>query len=138
MTTITRRLEADIGHRLLKHEGKCRNLHGHRYVFEVTVAGKLDVVGRVIDFSVVKEIVGGWIDEYWDHGFIGQEGDPLLQVCRDLNLKHFELRCPPTAENLAQHVFAISTNFLSGRALRVMKVVCRETPNGRAEYVLDP
>lgn len=78
MRTITRRLEIDAGHRLMNHESKCRNVHGHRYVFEVTVgAENLDGSGRVIDFGVVKQELGGWLDEHWDHGFIYQRGDPV-------------------------------------------------------------
>jgi 6-pyruvoyltetrahydropterin/6-carboxytetrahydropterin synthase len=51
---VIRRIEIDAGHRLLKHEGKCRNLHGHRYVFEVEAQSKqLDSVGRGIDFSIL-------------------------------------------------------------------------------------
>ena len=62
MVRITRRLEIDSGHRLMKHEGKCRNYHGHRYVFEATVEGPgLDEVGRIVDFSVIKERLGGWL-----------------------------------------------------------------------------
>ena len=58
MIEITRRLEFDAGHRVLGHEGKCKNLHGHRYSAEITVtAPDLDGLGRVIDFGVIKEKV---------------------------------------------------------------------------------
>lgn len=136
--TITRRLEADIGHRLLKHEGKCRNLHGHRYVFELEVeADGLDDVGRVVDFSVLKEVVGGWIDTYWDHGFVGQLGDPLLATCMELGLKNYALHNAPTAENMASHLAEIVPALLQGRGLRLRSLVCWETPNGKATIVLD-
>ena len=38
------------------HESKCAHLHGHNYKFEFhCTAGSLDNVGRVIDFSDIKE-----------------------------------------------------------------------------------
>lgn len=78
--SITRRLTCDVGHRLMGHEGKCRNYHGHTYVFEITVeAAELDQVGRVIDFGVVKELVGGWVDEHLDHGMILHHEDPMAK-----------------------------------------------------------
>lgn len=78
MPQITRRFEFDYGHRVLGHEGKCRHLHGHRGRAEVTVsASELDDLGRVIDFSVIKEKVGSWIDEHWDHNLLLHPEDPL-------------------------------------------------------------
>ena len=54
MITCTRRIQFCAGHRVMGHEGKCRNLHGHNYVVFVTAqADELDSVGRVIDFSVL-------------------------------------------------------------------------------------
>lgn len=160
---ITRRLEIDAGHRLLGHEGKCRNYHGHRYVFDVTVeAPTLDTVGRVVDFSVVKEKVGGWLDRYWDHGMILQVGDPLIDALHALappaalittdatnraddaalviacsDPKFYVLPDPPTAENLAAVLYEQASFLLrtdTGGNLRVVKVVCHETPNCAAEY----
>ena len=71
MITCTRRFQFCAGHRVHRHESKCRNLHGHNYVLFVTVtAPELDSLGRVIDFSIIKGLVGDWIDSKWDHGFI--------------------------------------------------------------------
>ena len=61
--TCTRKLEFDAAHRVMEHESKCRHLHGHRYVAEVTVAtSELDGLGRVLDFGLLKTELGGWID----------------------------------------------------------------------------
>ena len=70
-TTATRRLQFCAGHRVHDHESECRNLHGHNYVVFLTAASTsddpLDKLGRVIDFGVLKEKFGAWIDEWWDH-----------------------------------------------------------------------
>ena len=131
---ITRRFEIDAGHRLLGHEGKCKNLHGHRYVFELTVeAEALDAIGRVIDFSVLKEKVYGWVDEHWDHGFLVQEGDPLISFLEEHGLKHVVLPFSPTSENLAKEVHRIASELLP-TYLKVSRIRCYETPNCWSEY----
>src|SRR5260370_22712579 len=107
MVSITRAFEIDAGHRLLKHESKCKNVHGHRYRIEVTVtARELDVVGRVLDFSEVKRRIGGWLNENWDHAFIAQHGDPIIDWLRDNGMRYYAFGEPPTAENLARHLAA--------------------------------
>jgi len=136
---ITRKFEWDSGHRVLGHEGKCRHLHGHRYVAEVTVeAPELDMIGRVIDFSELKSIIGGWIDTQWDHNILLHEADPLLDVSPESSVwggkkPYIMLAGNPTAENMVQILFNVASNLLP----RPMKVVhCRiyETPNCWADY----
>jgi len=136
VTTITRRFEWDAAHRVLGHEGKCRYLHGHRYRADVEVSSpSLDGIGRVIDYSVLKEVVGGWIDQWWDHNAILHNDDPLL--------KHgevFDGRPPwvmganPTAENLARALFEQAEEMLVEKGLTVQSVRVYETPNCWADY----
>ncbi len=141
MITIVRKLEFDYGHRVLGHEGKCRHFHGHRGVAEIeVVALDLDSVGRVIDFGVVKELVGGWTDVHWDHSLLLHSDDPQL-----LHLKSTEERPPyvmkfgnPTAENMARELFGIAEQLLSPYQIRVQAVVIWETPACRAEYRVSP
>ena len=62
MLTITRKLEFDAGHRIPDHRSQCRNLHGHRYVLEITLQGDLVETegapdrGMVMDFADVKSL----------------------------------------------------------------------------------
>jgi 6-pyruvoyltetrahydropterin/6-carboxytetrahydropterin synthase len=142
MPLITRRLEFDAGHRILGHEGKCRNPHGHRYVAEISVwSQSLDPLGRVVDFSVIKEEVGGWIEKNWDHTMILSRHDPLLK-CPEIEKAdkppYIILPKPPrpespTAEVLAEILYDVSKQLLPPH-LEVRKVVLYETPNCRAEY----
>ena len=132
---ITRLLEFDAGHRLLGHESKCRNNHGHRYKMELTVRAKqLDVVGRVIDYSVLKEEVGSWIDENLDHGYIGEHGDVILAATKEAGLKTFAVDFPPTSENLARFLFDLAKALLEGHPIEVVKVRLYETPNCWADW----
>ena len=150
MTQITRKIEFDAGHRVLGHESKCANLHGHRYVAEITVsAKKLDSISRVIDFSVIKSEVGAWIDEYWDHNMILNSKDPLVNVYPNSieSATHHAFRLcgrnpyimpegmNPTAECMAEVLFNQAIKILSPhKDLVVVGVRLYETPNCWADY----
>ncbi len=138
MITCTRRLEFDYGHRVYKHESKCRHLHGHRGVVEITAAAdKLDTLGRIIDFSVLKAKVGTWIDDNWDHNMIFFDQDLEAIQAMDLikdSKKPFLLPTNPTAENMAKYLLEVVCPLaLEGTGVSVIKVVFHETPNGKAE-----
>lgn len=135
MQTVTKWLEFDAGHRLQRHESKCRNVHGHRYrVGIMCVAKQLDDVGRVVDFSVIKEKVGGWIDEYWDHGFIVEAGDPFVEALYAAKTKTFQLPDSPTAENMARFLYGIANQLLRPHSVEVVKIEMYETPTSVATY----
>jgi 6-pyruvoyltetrahydropterin/6-carboxytetrahydropterin synthase len=126
----------------LGHEGKCAVPHGHNYVIEITAEAGLDSIGRVIDFSVLKSLVGNWIDLYWDHGFIVNKRDQELrdafELVRGMEHKLFVADWNPTAENMAGHLLdTICPNALKGTKVRVVKVKLWETENCFAEAV-DP
>jgi 6-pyruvoyltetrahydropterin/6-carboxytetrahydropterin synthase len=90
MPSCTRRFTFAAGHRVLGHiqdgmPGKCASLHGHGYVAEVTCyAGTLNDLEMVVDFGVVKKLVGTWIEENWDHRMILWKEDPLYILWEEL------------------------------------------------------
>ena len=137
--TITRKIEFDSAHRVMNHESKCRNLHGHRYVAEITVrasSGDLDQLGRVIDFSVLKSEIGAWVDEHWDHGCIVHRHDlDLIQLCKTNNWKCFLLWDNPTAENMASYLLEKCADLMYPHGIEVMCIRLYETPNCWAEVV---
>ena len=133
MPRIVQRIEIDCGHRLLQHEGKCKNVHGHRYVFELVIdAPALDHVGRVLDFGEVKRVIGGWLDQNLDHGFIAELRDPIIPWLLDNEQKCYALPCPPTAENVAFHCFQQLKTLMPPPA-HLVGLRLWETPNCRAE-----
>ncbi len=140
MTTVVRRHRFSAGHRVWGHEDECSNIHGHNYVvyFHAT-ADKLDSVGRVIDFRVLRKRLGGWIDTNWDHGFICHKDDGEI---RDLmaaipGQKLYLLDGNPTAENLAAHLLhVVGPRELEGTGVRLTRVVLWETENCCAEVSL--
>ncbi len=141
MITATRRLQFCAGHRVHGHEGKCRHLHGHNFVVFLTAASAdLDDVGRVIDFGVLKERVGGWIEREWDHGFLVWRDDVEAQraLASVSGQKTYVMPGNPTAENLANHLLrVVGPATLEGTGVRLVKVTLHETENGIAEATLD-
>lgn len=134
MITCTKELSVEAGHRLVNHESKCYNAHGHNYIFAVTVTAKeLDAVGRIIDFGDIKKIVGAWLDLHWDHGFIYQRGDTIGDFLTAQGLKTYAMDNAPTAENLAYLLFEQATKILPP-GMTVVSVVCHETATCSARY----
>ena len=135
--SCARRLEFDAAHRVLRHESKCAHLHGHRYAVEIVCqAPTLDTVGRVVDFGVVKDRVGTWLDERWDHGtIINREDDELLSWCVRNGQKRVVLDSEPTAENIAREILLYASREFDGdrAGLSVVAVRVWETPNCWAE-----
>ena len=136
IATCTRRLEWDSAHRVLRHESKCRSLHGHRYAAEITCKAEvLDPVGRVVDFSVIKEKLGSWIDAHWDHTTLVNKDDlALVDFCNHDahmkgNKKPYIFVGEPTAENIAASLFLQAKAMIDSEHLWVDHVRVFETPN---------
>lgn len=135
--TCTRRIEFDAAHRLLQHEGKCKNLHGHSYALEATFEGSgLDALGRVVDFAVIKEKLGAWIDANWDHTVILSDKDRSLgeAVSRETGQSIFYLPANPTAEQMALYLLEqVCPKLFKDAGIACISVVLRETPNCHVE-----
>ncbi|MEM9557159.1 MAG: 6-carboxytetrahydropterin synthase [Acidobacteriota bacterium] len=137
MIHCTRRVHFCAGHRIWGHENKCAHLHGHNYVALFhAAAGTLDAMGRVIDFSVLKERLGGWIEEHWDHGFLLHQDDAAgrAALAGIEGQKLYLLDRNPTAENLALYLLEeVAPRQLEGLGVEVVKVTLWETENCFAE-----
>lgn len=144
MITASRKIGFDAGHRVLGHEGKCANLHGHRYEAILTAqVDELDNLGRVVDFSVLKDLVGGWIDLHWDHGMIlNVEDRDALRAMATMERngypqKVYMLPWNPTAEHMADYLLrVVCPRELRYHGVNVVKVKLYETPNCFAEATL--
>lgn len=132
----TRKHEFCAGHRVYGHEGKCRHIHGHGYVVHFTCeAERLDELGRVIDFSVIKSRLCQWLEDNWDHGFLIWEGDPLCEKLQELDSGVVPVPFNPTAENMAQYlVEVVGPKQLEGTGVRLVHVVVEETSKCSASY----
>lgn len=137
---ITRRVEFDAGHRLPAHYGQCRNMHGHRYVLEVSLTGKVtdhsgeSKAGMLMDFSSIKTIINEVVVSKWDHAFIVYEKDTqVLNFLQSLpDHKTVVLNKVPTVENLALEAFDLLSKYIKNKpelGLSLNHLRLYETPN---------
>jgi 6-pyruvoyltetrahydropterin/6-carboxytetrahydropterin synthase len=131
MFSVTREIHFCYGHRLLHYDGKCRHLHGHNGRAVITLAGAaLDDLGMVMDFSRLKRVVGGWIDETLDHKMILHKDDPALPFLRRLGEPIHVVDVNPTAENIARLIYRKA----SEAGLPVAEVILWETEHCCSTY----
>lgn len=138
--SIVRRIQFCAGHRVFGHENKCANLHGHNYVVYFHVRTKeLDPIGRVIDFSVIKDLLGGWLERNWDHAFLFWSQDKVVMNVFEqegtVSMRWWACNFNPTAENMATFMLNNLGSLLPAH-LQLHKVVLWETENCYAEVSL--
>jgi 6-pyruvoyltetrahydropterin/6-carboxytetrahydropterin synthase len=131
MFSVTREITFCYGHRLLNYDGKCRHLHGHNGRAVITLsAPRLDGLGMVLDFSLLKQVVGGWIDRELDHKMLLHRDDPVLPSLLAQAEPVHVLDVNPTAENIARLIF----DYTASQGFPVVEVRLWETENCFATY----
>lgn len=137
MTICTRIIEFDAAHRVIGHQNKCKYLHGHRYKIEASFfAEKLDTLGVVIDFGIIKEKLGKWVNDNWDHTTILASQDSKLgnYISEVTQQKIYYLKNNPTAENMANYLLKdICPEIFKEEKIKCFKIRIYETPNCYAE-----
>ncbi|HAR47096.1 MAG TPA: 6-carboxytetrahydropterin synthase QueD [Firmicutes bacterium] len=132
MHLITSESSFDAAHFLTNYEGKCKNIHGHRWRVVVTIKGEL-TNGMLVDFGDFKKDIKDLCD-YFDHSFIVEKGS-LDKKLFDLLNEQFVLRVVEfrtTAENFSKYIFEEMSKKYS-----VKEVCVYETPNNCARYVCE-
>ena len=135
MTTVTKTVKFDAAHVLTNHQGLCKNLHGHTYRVDVSVAQAEDD-GRdmVIDFKDLKTIANEVICDRFDHAFIyntESAGEKEIAAVVEKNgMRTVAIPFRSTAENLAKMFY----NELKSRVPGLFAVKVWETADSCAEY----
>ena len=137
MYFLTAEASFDGAHFLSGYEGKCSNLHGHRW--RVLLKIKADELqesgqqrGMVVDFSDVKKALKEETD-YFDHTFIYERDTLKVTTVDALNEEGFLMRIVdfrPTAENFSKYFY----DKFAGYGFDVAEVTVYETPNNCASY----
>ena len=135
MLKATKTVRFDAAHILTNHQGLCKNLHGHTYRVDVTVAQSPGEAGdMVIDFKDIKRACEEVILARFDHAFIYDETSPgeaeIASVLEKHAMRTVALPFRSTAENLAHYFFDGLRTHLPGLA----SVQVCETPDSVAEY----
>jgi 6-pyruvoyltetrahydropterin/6-carboxytetrahydropterin synthase len=142
MFKIKSEVQFDMAHYLSGYDGKCSNIHGHRYrliakLKSETLHKEGQLRGMVDDFSNFKEALKQ-IEEEFDHKLIienNEEGKVLSKKLSELQ-NNFEIsfvNYRPTAEEMSRDIF----NRLKSKGLSVCEVELFETPNNSCIYTED-
>lgn len=115
---VCKSFEFDAAHQLPNHNGKCRNLHGHREKIEFGLEGPVRPLdgspseGMVRDFGDVVQVWETSLKPRLDHQFLNE----WLEV--------------PTAERMAIWAFGI----VRAEIPELVLVRVWETPSSHVEY----
>lgn len=127
----------DSAHFLKDYEGKCRNVHGHRWRVVAEVKGEelseeQQTRGMLFDFSELKKSLKALCEEL-DHSLIYEEGslkENTIQALEEECFKMIQVPFRPTAENFSCYFY----QKLKEKGYWVHRVEVYETPNNCAVY----
>ncbi len=136
---ITKEFRFEAAHALTGYDGKCRHLHGHSYILNVTVAGEplardgAAKNGMVLDFTVLKSIVNQHIIDIFDHCLILREGAPLAEdIAKSYPRVHI-VPFQPTTEGLICHFANILQDALP-QEVSLHSLRLHESPTSYVEW----
>ncbi|RLA03004.1 MAG: 6-pyruvoyl tetrahydrobiopterin synthase [Gammaproteobacteria bacterium] len=131
MYRVSKSVSFCYGHRLLNYQGKCQHLHGHNARAVITLErDSLDERGMVEDFSEVKRLVWGWLDNEIDHTLLLHKDDPILPVLQASGERVMVTDENPTAEVLARMIY----EYVAAKGFPVTDVKLWETETSYASY----
>lgn len=127
----------DGAHFLKNYEGKCHNLHGHRWL--VRAHAKAEALketrqekGMLTDFGNLKKSLKEACD-FFDHALIYEKGslkDTTLACLEEEDFLLREVSFRPTAENLSKYFY----DLLKNDCPELCRVEVYETPTNKAAY----
>ena len=141
---ITKQFSFEMAHALRNYDGLCRNIHGHSYKMDITLAGQplhdesSPKNGMVMDFGDLKRLVNEEIISLLDHALVlnAKTDNQLIEVLKQNYEKIVTVEFQPTTENLL--------NFIAGKIKAKLpggvKLTCvrlRETDTSYAEWCED-
>lgn len=110
----------DAAHALRGYQGRCENVHGHRFQVVVRVrAPKLNEIGISYDFTALKERLRGILARFDHHNL--NEVPPFDSI-------------NPSSENLAATIFGLLQSSLE-KGVNLASVQVWESPEASATFV---
>jgi 6-pyruvoyltetrahydropterin/6-carboxytetrahydropterin synthase len=142
MFYVTKTFRVPVGHRLSKHKGLCKNIHGHNLKIEVTLGSeKLDENGMVLDFYILKNLMDKILPNL-DHAVLLNSDDKETgKIMEEGGFKHYYPvgNNDPTAEMLCLSLYAeLATMLFRNKKIRneikVKRIKIWENDDAFAEY----
>ena len=139
---ITKQFSFEMAHALRNYDGLCRNIHGHSYKMDITLAGQplqdesSPKNGMVMDFGDLKRLVNEEVISLLDHALVlnAKTDAQLVEILKQNYEKIVIMDFQPTTENLL--------NFIAGKIQTRLpddvKLTCvrlRETDTSYAEWM---
>lgn len=140
MIRLTREFSFESSHALSGYDGACSQIHGHSYRLFVTVIGEPSTkendpkLGMVLDFGVLKGIVGRNVIDKLDHTLVlnARESELIAQLKTRFE-RVLAVPFQPTCENLITWIASlIAPELPDGVSLFSLRL--HETANSYAEW----
>ncbi len=127
----------DAAHFLKGYNGKCKNMHGHRWRVEVEICGEElnkegQYRGMLVDFSILKRDLKNAVD-LLDHKILIEKDVldlKMLSFLEEEKYEYVKLDDIPTAEHLAKYFY----DQLKNKDYNMHFVRIYETPNNCITY----
>jgi len=137
MFTLVSENSFDAAHFLHGYNGKCSNIHGHRWrvvveIFSDKLSDDKQTRGMVVDFDTLKEDIKQEVD-YFDHSLIIEAGtlkEKTYEALKEEGIRLVELDFRITAENFSKYFY----DRFEEKGYNVKQVSVYETPNNCATY----
>ena len=130
----------DSAHFLSGYQGKCANIHGHRWHVEIEIQAEYlemqgQMRGMLVDFGDLKRDLKKLVDEF-DHTLIYESGtlrEKTVEALLEEGFRLTKVDFRPTAENFSRYFF----DRMCGSGYPVSCATVYETPNNCAVYRRD-
>ena len=141
---ITKQFSFEMAHALRNYDGLCRNIHGHSYKMDITLAGQplhdesSPKNGMVMDFGDLKKLVNEEIISLLDHALVlnAKTDAQLVNVLKQNYEKIVTVDFQPTTENLLNFI-AIKLKTRLPENVKLCRIRLRETDTSYAEWCED-
>lgn len=133
--TISRTEYFEAAHLLPGHNGHCKNLHGHSYLFKATVESDApQEYGMVMDYAYLKEAMKAVMPDHKYLHFEGNEiSEKIVKILDEYNLEYVTYPFATSVENMAPVIMKqlqdYITNTLKMPNVKVVEVEIHETQN---------
>ena len=139
---ITKQFSFEMAHALRNYDGLCRNIHGHSYKMDITLAGhplhdeSSPKNGMVMDFGDLKRLVNEEIISLLDHALVlnAKTDAQLVEALKQNYEKIVIVDFQPTTENLLNFIADKLKAKLSER-VKLTRIRLRETDTSYAEWI---
>jgi len=138
---ITKQFSFEMAHALRNYDGLCRNIHGHSYKMDITLAGQplqdesSPKNGMVMDFGDLKRLVNEEIISLLDHALVlnAKTDTQLIEMLKHNFEKIVVVDFQPTTENLLNFIADKLKTRLT-ETVKLCRIRLRETDSSYADW----